>query len=140
MGMLNRHLFKNHKPGTRVRCGCDTGPGLTKQEFAKESDMNYIVARYHSTGQLPAGAQEAIFADVSNIGDFAEMQRSVKSAEAAFASLPANVRSRFKNRPGDLIDFIQDGRNRDEAISLGLIAKKEELAPTPKEPPAPPKP
>lgn len=134
MGHLNRHEYKDWKPGKRVKPQTHTGEGLTKQEFAKETDINYIMERYRVTGQLPIGAaaHEAVFADVSEMGSFADTLMRVHAAEDAFAALPADLRTRFGNNPVNLVEFLQDDNNREEAVKLGLIAKKEEpQAPTP---------
>lgn len=136
MGMLNSKCFANHKMGDKVKPVLVTGPGLTKQEFAKESDINTIMKRYTSTGMLSnrIDGLHPIFADVSNIGDYAEVLRRVDAARDAFALLPAEVRSRFGNRPDALVDFLQYEENREEAVNLGLVPPKavvEPVAPLP---------
>lgn len=132
MGCMNRKELFKLKLGERVRPRTVTGPNRTKQEFAQESDINYIMERYRVTGQLPAGgSRAAVFADVSEIGSFANVLERVHAAEDSFNSLPASLRSRFRNDPVQLIEFLQDSRNRDEAVKLGLIPKKEEVSPVP---------
>lgn len=121
--MYNFKVFANHKIGDRVKPVCFTGPGLTKQEFAKEVDINHIMKRYISTGQLNnrIDGLQPIFADVSGIGDYADVLRRVDAAREAFAGLSAEVRSRFRNDSNELVEFLHDSRNRDEAIKLGLL-------------------
>lgn len=123
MGMLNRKSFANHKIGDVVKPVVTTGPGLTKQEFAKEVDINTIVKRYQLSGQLPVRLDglQPIFADVSGIGDYGDVLRRIDAARGAFLLLPAELRSRFDNRPEALVDFLQHEENRDEAIKLGLL-------------------
>lgn len=136
MGMLNRKEYSKHKLGDRVKPKtlCPE-QGLTKQEFAQEADVNYIMARYTKTGQLPATRftpDRAIFADVSMIGDYSSELLKVQAATDAFAALPAELRSRFANDPAQLIKFVRNDSNYNEAVKLGLIEKKEEpQAPTP---------
>lgn len=136
MGMMNRKVYSEHKLGDRVKPVTVCGPGLTKQEFAKESDINNIMQRYIKTGQLSGRIDglQPIFADVSQIGDYADTLRRIDAARDAFALLPANVRTRFGNSPEALLDFLQNGENLDEAVSLGLVPAP---APKPVEPPAP---
>lgn len=134
MGMYNVAEYKNWKPGQKVKPKTVTGPGLTKQEFASEVDVNKIMDRYVKTGQLPQSYTEGVFADVSEIGDFANVMNRVHAADEAFALLPSKVRERFEGDPVKLIGFLADEKNRDEAVKLGLIAKKEE--PAPPQPPA----
>lgn len=134
MGMLNAKSFSNHKIGDRVKPVIVTGPGLTKQEFAKECDINHIMKRYQTTGELPRGKDlQPVFADVSNIGDYADVLRRVDAARDGFMELPAFIRSRFQNDPGQFLDFLANAENRDEAVKLGLVEAK----PLPVEPVAP---
>jgi len=123
MGLLNRHQFKNHKIGDRVSPGLDTGPGMTKQEFAKECDINHIMKRYGATGQLPIRSDlQPVFADVSGIGDYADVLRRIDASRDAFRQLSPELRARFNNQPDALVEFLADTANRDEAVKLGLIA------------------
>lgn len=94
----------------------------TKQEFAKEADANVIMARAKRTGLVPM-VQPGSFADVSEVGDFREMLDAVTQAQASFMALDPKIRARFHNDPAELLDFVADVENRDEAIKLGLIAK-----------------
>lgn len=113
--------------------------GRTKQEFAKDCDVNEILKRCLQLGLPPLSAdgQAALAwpdgADATGIGSFTEAMNRVKAAEDAFMQLPANVRSEFDNDPAKLIAFVQDDRNRDRAIELGLVAKPpvEPVAPVP---------
>lgn len=113
----------------------------TKQSFRNECDINQIMRKYRRTGQLtPAGiaARQVVFADVSEIGDYQECQQKIKDADFAFATLSAEVRSRFNNDPGELLDFCADSANKEEAIQLGIIQKVEEPETPPEPPPEPP--
>lgn len=126
MGMLNAKLYAKHKCGDKVKYKCDTGPGLTKQEFGAETDINNIMKRYNATGQFPVNMQtlQPVFGDVSQMGDFASALRRTHAAEEAFAELPADLRFRFRNDPELLVSFLHDDKNRAEAENLGLVAKK----------------
>lgn len=110
---------------------CSRDKVLTRQEFVRDCDVNVIIARCVKNGiPLPGPAEQAIFADVSEVGDFTDAVRRVKAAEEAFMALPADVRLEFNNDPASLIAFVQDEGNRPRAIELGLV-------PAPKDPPAP---
>lgn len=105
----------------------------TQQSFADEVDINTIVARALKTGLLgdpsSIASRQAIFGDFSEIGSYQESLNKVIAAQNAFNELPADVRSRFNNDPGKLMEFIADDKNRPEAESLGLVVKKEVTAP-----------
>ncbi len=127
-------------PKTEPVVDCSNDKILTKQSFKKETDINHIMARFVKTGIITPEAlasRQATFADVSEIGDFLECQMQIKAAESAFMTLPADLRSRFQNQPAQLLDFMKDEKNRDEAIELGIITKPEEPAPEPTSAPEP---
>lgn len=110
-------------------------PSRTKQEFAAESDINVLLATYERTGQLPAYREIApTYADVSNLPDYQEALNFVADANRHFSALPAKIRERFHNDPGQLLAFLGDENNQAEAIDLGLLKKIEppaEPAPAP---------
>lgn len=126
-------------------------PTLTKQAFQEECDINVIVRRFGLTGQLPVGVRMPQFGDFSEVTDFHEALNAVRVAEESFLAMPAEVRARFGNDPGQFVDFVADDRNRDEAVKLGLVERplpapvKPEVAPAavpapvaPEAPPGPP--
>lgn len=132
MGMMNRKELAKLKPGVRVKPVCVCGPGLTKQEFANETNINTIMKRYKSTGDLPRNMRglQPVFADVSAMGDYAESLRRIDAAKDGFMKLPAALRLRFGNQPNEFLAFLHDNVNRDEAVKLGLIPPvAESLAP-----------
>lgn len=134
MGMKNCKELARLKPGERCKPRTDTGPGLTKQEFAKDADINVLMKRYGVTG-IPVNFSSAqpVFADVSKIGDFQDVLRRVNAAEVAFNGLPPELRSMFRNDAATLVEWLQDDSNYDEAVKLGLIAEKPKEVP--KDPP-----
>lgn len=125
------------KFGTRFEH--DKIPGLVckseshvKQSFAAEVNINAIMARYNRTGVFPAGQGfiEARFGDVSELTSYEDGLELVQRVDSAFADLPAVVRSRFDNDPVRLLQFLQDGKNRSEAVKLGLLVEPSAV-PTP---------
>lgn len=59
--------------------------------------------------------------DFTGISDFKTMADMVAATRDEFMTLPANIRERFYNDPEKLIGFLDDDKNRDEALRLGLI-------------------
>jgi len=114
----------------------------TKQSFKKECDINVIMSKYRKTGHLDPGAlnqRQVVFGDVSEVGDYQECQQKIKEADHAFSTLSSEVRTRFNNDPGQLLDFCADEVNMPEAIELGIVPKpKPEPEPEPVVPPATP--
>ncbi|WNK12976.1 MAG: internal scaffolding protein [Microvirus sp.] len=96
----------------------------TKQEFAKDCDVNVIIARCLKSGMpLPSVSAAPLYADVSEVGSYADCIRRVNAAESAFMELPADIRSQFDNEPANIISFLADPANKDQAIAIGLIPK-----------------
>lgn len=108
-------------------------PSRTKQSFKDECDINLLMKRY---GTVPAPTRVPQFGDFSEIGTFFDARLAVLEAEQEFMTLPAKVRSRFDNDPGKLLAFLEDERNRAEAISLGLVEARAVPGPEPEADPA----
>ena len=51
------------------------------------------------------------------------MVSKVTEARSIFAQLPSELRKRFHNDPAELVVFMSDSANVEEAISLGLMSK-----------------
>lgn len=123
-----------------VRPTLKCGPGRTKQAFKDECDVNYIMNRWKRTGEIPKSMINTIkpaYGDYSNADDYLTACNQVIAAEDAFASMPAFLRDRFANQPVNLLRFLADPANQDEAIKLGLAAPPEpepEPAPIPENP------
>lgn len=99
------------------------GITLTEQHHKKECDINNIIKKYDKTGLITHISRiEAKFGNVSGI-DFGESMRMVAEAKTLFATLPSDIRNRFKNSPKELLEFMDKPENREEAIRLGLIRK-----------------
>lgn len=97
---------------------------LAKQSFLEECDINTIVKRFGLTGQLPSDVRMPVSGDFTGISDFHMAMNATRAAQEAFMMMPAHVRARFHNDPGEFVDFCMDEKNRDEAVKLGLVPPK----------------
>jgi len=98
----------------------DPSKAMTKQSFKDECDINKIMAKFQKTGVLNHYAAHAPeYLDVPAI-DYLDAQLIISSANSMFAELPSSVRKRFNNSPDQFLDFIQDPKNHEEAVKLGL--------------------
>lgn len=122
----------------------------TQQHFAEEVDINTIVRRFNLTGQLPTNIRMPEYGDFENAFDFHTAMNAIRQAQESFMAMPANIRARFHNDPGEFVDFVADDANRAEAEKFGLVSQEAlqraaELAkapppnPAPKTPETPPK-
>lgn len=104
-------------------------PSLAQQQFQEETDINNIMARYYKTGEFAVPIKKGQYADLTQIKDYQAMLNTVIEAEEQFMALPAQIRSRFENDPSKLISFLQDDKNYDEGVKLGLVEKKQPQPP-----------
>lgn len=102
-------------------------PSKAKQQFREDSDVNVILRKYKTTGILPElNRAKAHYGDFSNVADYQTAMQSVMNANAAFEALPSEIRTKFQNDPAQLISFVTDSKNREQAIALGLVQKPAE--------------
>lgn len=110
--------------GLKDKIDCSKDVMLTQQSSKDECDINMIVERAkrgaditHLTTRVP---QYGDFTQIPT--DLRECLVMVQKANEAFMTLDPFVRRRFENDPAVMLDFLNDPKNRDEAISLGLVA------------------
>lgn len=92
-----------------------------QQSFKDECDINEIVRRFGLTGELPGDFKMPQSGDFTFVTDYKSALDMVRAADEEFRRLPAEVRDRFMNDPGRLIEFVEDEKNRVEAEKLGLL-------------------
>ncbi len=96
------------------------GKTLTKQAFAKECNVNNIVARFTKTGVIDhLAAKPPVYGDVEG-SDLHTLMNVVAEANSAFEEMPDVLRARFAS-PQQLVAFVSDDANRAEAVDLGLV-------------------
>lgn len=111
---------------------CSNDPIKTEQHHAEALNINVIAARYGITdGSIIPQAQ-----DPAHYGDFTEAPRDyrealdrIRTAEARFLSLPAAIRAKFNNQPLELVSWLNNPENLDEAVKLGLLQQAQEPQP-----------
>lgn len=110
---------KLHDPVVDCQAADD---GMTHQSFQDECDINKIMKRYQDTGMIEHVREISTnYGDFSNVDDYQTALNKVISAQESFDALPAEIRKRFKNDPAELIDFMNDPKNAQEAVQLGLL-------------------
>jgi len=96
-------------------------PTRAQQHHKDECDINVILERFGKTGHLPVNAISGTYGDFSGVHDYHTALNTLIAAESEFDSLPAQIRKKFANEPSNLIEFLNDPKNKDEAIQLGLV-------------------
>ena len=103
-----------------------TQESKTEQSHMAALNVNKIVAKYQKTGLLPnRQGKEPMYGDFTGIEDFHTCQNRIAQAKTDFMSLPSDIRERFHNDPGELVQFINDPDNIEEARELGLLPYQE---------------
>lgn len=101
------------------------------QQGAPDADLNVLMDRMglKDGSVLPATLGVT---DPRYYGDFTDMPTDLRealdrvhTAEELFNALPAKLRNRFSNDPLSLYNWVNDASNLDEAIKLGLLARRE---------------
>jgi len=110
-------------PHPRVQV--DTGEfTFTKQSSKDECDINNILAQYRRTGMIAhINAAAAQYLDLPSDLDYQASINVVKSAEEAFASLPAKIRDEFQNDPSVFLAGLYDPAKRPRLEELGVLRK-----------------
>lgn len=115
---------KNHPGRKAIHTGDQS---KTVQSARDDADINVIVKRMARTGVMPTTAR------VPTQGDFTDQVTNyhtainlIRTAEMEFLKLPAKIRSKFKNDPQNLMDFLVDPQNNEESYKLGLRIKPPE--------------
>jgi phage internal scaffolding protein len=96
---------------------------LAQQHHKEECDINTILQKFNVTGLLPESPLSPRYGDFSGISDYHTAMNRVIAAQDEFEALPAQIRARFDNDPANLIEFLENSDNRQEAEELGLVEK-----------------
>lgn len=129
-------MFKVMKDGKpfRRQCGidCSADEPITEQAHKDSADINKIIAK-HGMDMIQKTAMlnqsEYQFDDIPG-NDFQEAMNIVTKASQSFESLPSQIRSEFNNNPALFLDFVQNPKNIDRMVSLGLASAPPPVVPT----------
>ncbi len=99
--------------------------GRTKQEFKDDVDINRIIEKWLKTGHAPAfleapGQKQSADVDISGAVDFHTAMGMVARTQQIFSSFNARIRDRFNNDPEEFLRFMENPKNAEEAIKLGI--------------------
>lgn len=96
----------------------------TQQHFKDECDIDRILKKYSETGFLVSPLEPrrpAKWGDFSSVADYQASMNRLVQVQEAFEALPSRVRERFRNDPMQMLAFLEDPVNKDEAVKLGLV-------------------
>lgn len=116
------------RPDGSIRVGTvNNQPSRTQQHFKEDCDINNIIKRHRTQDpSLSINRRQGVYADVSEYTDYPQMLQKVIDAQRAFMDLGSDVRLRFQNDPAQLIQFLNDPKNYDEGVRMGLLVSRKE--------------
>lgn len=99
----------------------DPDENRTEQQHKKDTNINYIMAKYQKTGVIDHvkkyGGQ---YMDVPAI-DYREAMTLVAEANSMFEELPSLARKKFQNDPEVFLEYVQDPNNKESLREMGLL-------------------
>lgn len=128
---------KERKNGTRRVQISSNQKGRVDKSHRDRCNINSIMAKARKGAFIPITNKNALYGDFSTSQSFHETQNKIIQANQAFEALPSNIRKEFENDPGKLIDFLEDPRNEQKAVELGILKKEEKPKPVENVPPTP---
>lgn len=134
---MSHVLFKDVKDLLVVPAAKST---RVQQHFKEEVDVNTIVRRFGATGQLPNFMPRGMYGDFTGVEDYDSAVALIDRADRAFLALPANVRERFHNDPGELMRAASISDEDEFGKILFPVTASGDAVVPPKAVPAPPVP
>lgn len=142
-----KKIIKHPNGRVQVQSVKEIGAVTKVQQHHKDAhDINQIMKKYQKVGvsynALPP-SQKGVYGDFTAVKTYQQAMQSLVDAQNSFMTLPSSVRKRFGNDPNELFEFLNDKKNREEAIKLGLLEappSTEPTAVTPASSPTPPTP
>lgn len=108
---------KKRNPRVQTPVG---GPSMTKQSFKDECNINKIMEKFQKTGAMNHYAKHAPSYGDATPCELHDAQNIIANANTMFEELPSNIRKKFENDPAKFLEFVQDEKNHDEMVELGL--------------------
>lgn len=97
---------------------------LVEQCHKDDCDINKIIGRYDRHGVLnTVNEAKKWYGDFTEVNEFQQAQELVAKGKTYFEELPSEVRNKFRNDPGNFLEFASDPRNNKEMVKLGLATE-----------------
>lgn len=91
-----------------------------QQQFKDDCDINSIMRKFQVTGAIDHVAAHQPNYGMATPVDLHQAMNLITRAEQMFADLPSSLRRRFNGNPTEMLEFVQNPANADEARELGL--------------------
>lgn len=112
------------KINSRIVCAQPGEPGYdgrTKSDAKDDCDINIIMKRYMRGIEPPVSKRLMEYGDFTGVNTFQEAAEIIQQGYNAFDHQPVRIRNRFNNDLNQLLEFLQDPENHEEARQLGLL-------------------
>lgn len=96
---------------------------LTIQSMSEDADINVLMHRYGITGSMPESLRIPQYGDFEGVDNYQDALHVVMNARDEFMKIPAKIRARFDNDPGEWAEFVMNPENAEEAIKMGFKIK-----------------
>lgn len=117
------NLCERRKDGSLSVKTVNDLPSKTIQSDKDGCDVNLILKKFRTTGVMTNLAQRTpLSGDFSQTHSYHDAMNAILAAQESFQALPAGLRKRFSNDPGQFVNFLDDPSNLPEAIRLGLVS------------------
>ena len=113
-------------------------PSKTVASDQPKTDIQHILQKHGVSLAQHLNTTQATYADVTSFTDFADVMRTVQSAEAEFMKLPSKAREVFDHDVAKFLDAAHDPEKRDLLVQAGIL--QDDRQPTPTDLPNPPSP
>lgn len=106
--------------GTRRVVTINDEPSRTQQHHRDHTNPNALLRKF-GIGAFQTPPPE-MYQDLTNLPDLHTAMETIRTAQDSFNALPSAVRTKLKNDPNELINFLNstDERDIEESIKLGL--------------------
>jgi len=128
-----KQIIRDEKTGLVIKVRTiNNQPSRTDKSQKDQCDIKNIMKKYGGIHQVPP-LSKGTYMDLTTLPSYQEALHTIRDADQAFDGLPAKLRKKFNNDPKEMIDFLADPSNTDEAIKLGLVNTPKPTSPTPEE-------
>jgi len=115
-------------------------PSRTIQSQKAQADINTIVKAFGVTGKLPIALNLPEYGDFTDAPhDYRDALNRIEAAEAAFYTVPAEIRAKFSNDPATFFDAVHNAspaQLKEWGLAPATQDSQVALSPPPSTPPA----
>ncbi len=119
----------------RVPVVSPCGDGAAQQQFKEDCDVNTIMQRYQKTGAIDHVSKHQPEYGFATANNYHESMNVITTANSMFNDLPSKIRNEFSNNPEAFLRFVQDPKNAERAIELGIALSPKAAEQAASEPP-----